>query len=60
METMKDIMYACIILQNMIIEDESTNENLEPLFEIGGSMEFPRELLFESLVVGTQELEKVD
>jgi hypothetical protein len=57
---MKDIIYACIILHNMITEDESSDENLEPLFEVKWSVEYPRELPFESLVVGTHELKNVD
>jgi hypothetical protein len=30
---MKDIMQACIILHNMIIEDEKLEDHLEPLFD---------------------------
>jgi hypothetical protein len=29
-----DIMYACIIMHNMIIENESIEDSLEPLFEM--------------------------
>jgi hypothetical protein len=31
---MKDIMYVCIILYNMNIEDENDDDNLKPLFQM--------------------------
>jgi hypothetical protein len=31
---MADIMYACIIMHNMIIENESIEDTLKPLFEM--------------------------
>jgi hypothetical protein len=47
MQTM-DIMYACVILNNMIIEDE-TRSNLEALFEVGQATQMKRCLTFQKL-----------
>jgi hypothetical protein len=57
---MANIMYACIIMHNMIFEDESSKENLEPLFEVEAPTDFTRPLSFEALVVGTKQLESID
>lgn len=35
MDTIEDVMQACIILHNMIIEDEMLEDHLEPLFDLG-------------------------
>ncbi len=43
-----DIMYACVILNNMIIEDEARS-NLEVLFEIGQTIQKKRCLTFQKL-----------
>ena len=55
--TMQDIMQACIILHNMIVENESVEEGLEALFQNQEQIQVRRGLSFQSLVVGTQELE---
>jgi hypothetical protein len=47
MQTM-DIMYACVILNNMIIEDEARS-NLEFLFEVGQATQMKRCLTFQKL-----------
>jgi hypothetical protein len=60
MNTMKDFMNACIILYNMIIEDESSKEHLEPLFQSGTPVQLKRGLNFENLVAETAQLENID
>jgi hypothetical protein len=57
---MMDIMMACYILYNMIIEDESGEDHLEPLFQNGPSLHLKRDLMFDMLVAGMEELENVD
>jgi hypothetical protein len=57
---MADIMYACIIMHNMILEDESSEENLEPLFEVEAPIDFTRPLSFEALAAGIEQLESID
>jgi hypothetical protein len=37
MATIKSILIGCVILHNLIIEDES-NYNLEPLFDVGSNV----------------------
>jgi hypothetical protein len=37
MPTIKSILIGCVILHNLIIEDES-NYNLEPLFDVGSNV----------------------
>ena len=36
---MEDIKLACYILHNMIIEDESGKNHIEPLFQSGPSVD---------------------
>jgi hypothetical protein len=57
---MADIMYACIIIHNMIIENESSEQNLEPLFEVEAPTGILRALPFEALVVGIEQLENIE
>ena len=52
-------MLACVILHYMTIEDESSEDDLEPLFEIGDDVEIPRDLSFQILVTGTEKLENL-
>jgi hypothetical protein len=56
---MGDIMYACIIMHNMIIENESTEDSLEPLFEMETPPAITRALPFETLVEGIEQLENI-
>jgi hypothetical protein len=37
MATIKSIFIRCVILHNLILEDES-NYNLEPLFDVGSNV----------------------
>ena len=58
--TIEDIMIACIILHNMIIEDER-GLSLEPFADWGLPVERVRHLLsFRELQSGTRELENVE
>jgi hypothetical protein len=50
---MANIIYAYIIMYNMIIEDEGSEHNLKPLFEVEATTDFTRALPFEALIVGT-------
>jgi hypothetical protein len=43
---MKDVMLACVILKNMIIEDERSEDDLEPLYEMDEDVEIPSDLSF--------------
>jgi hypothetical protein len=59
LDTITNIMMCCIILHNMIIQDEQ-GQNLEPIFDqaiSGGGMR--RDLTFRELNVGTRELENL-
>ena len=57
---MADVMYACIIMHNMVIENESSEQNLELLFEVEAPIGILRALPFEALVVGTEQLENIE
>jgi hypothetical protein len=57
---MADIMYACIIIHNMIIENKTNEQNLEPLFEVEAPTRITRPLLFEALVARTEQLENIE
>jgi hypothetical protein len=57
---MVDIMYACIIMHNMIIENESSEQNLEPLFEVEAPTGIRKPLPFETLVARTMQLENIE
>jgi hypothetical protein len=47
-------------MHNLIIEDESSEHNLEPLFEMEVPIGITRGLPFEALVVGTEQLKNID
>jgi hypothetical protein len=57
---MADIMYACIIMHNMIVEDESSEHTLEPLFQVEAPIGSTGALPFEALLAGTEQLENPD
>jgi hypothetical protein len=57
---MADFMYACIIMHNMIIENESIDDSLEPLFEMETPPAITRALPFETLVEGIEQLENIE
>jgi hypothetical protein len=62
MDTISDIMFACCILHNMILEDESDVVGLENILgglEDGG-VQFQRGLSFEDLMRCTRELHDED
>ena len=58
METISDIMFACVILHDMIIDDEKALE-LEDL-NLRGPVVLSRGLTFEDLMMGTREIENED
>ena len=53
-------MYACIIMHNMIIEDESIDDIIEPLFDMETPTKITRRLPFETLVIGIEQLENIE
>jgi hypothetical protein len=57
---MANIMYACIIMHNMIFENESSEQNLEPLFEVEAPTGILRALPFKALVAGREQLENIE
>jgi hypothetical protein len=57
---MANIMYACIIMHNMIVEDESSEHTLEPLFQVEAPTGSTGALPFEALLAGTEQLENTD
>ena len=58
MDTIPDIMFACCILHNMVIEDESSLglKNVSPNLHPRGVL-FEKGLSFEDLVIRTVELQ---
>ncbi len=59
MAIVKRILIGCVILHNLIIEDES-NYNLEPSFDVRYNVSHLRwELFFEDYYQGTNEIENV-
>ena len=58
LETISDIMFACVILHNMIIDDEKALE-LEDL-NLRAPIVLRRGLTFEDLMMGTREIENED
>ena len=57
---MVDIMYACIIMHLMIVEDESSENNLESLFQVEAPTRIIGALPFEALVARIEQLENID
>ena len=53
-------MYACIIMHNMIIKDESIEDILEHLFDMETPTKITRRLPFETLVIGIEQLENIE
>jgi hypothetical protein len=62
MEVIKDIMFTCCILHNMIMEDEEDVEGLEDIIpELQGhAMPFQRGLTFDDLLTSPIEIENID
>ena len=62
MKTIADIMFACCIFHNMIIDDEHDVPGLENIIaaEFGGNMPLRRGLSFEELAIHTCEIENRD
>jgi hypothetical protein len=62
MEVIKDIIFTCCILHNMIVEDEEDVEGLEDIIpELQGhAMPFQRGLTFDDLLTSTIEIENID
>ncbi len=59
MATIKSIIIGCVILQNLIIEDES-NCNLKHLFNVGSNVSHLKQgLSFEDYYQGTTVIENV-
>jgi hypothetical protein len=58
-DTISDIMIACVVLHNMVIEDEQEN-NLQPILEINAALQFGHGVTFEELAAATQEIEDED
>jgi hypothetical protein len=62
MDTISNIMFACCILHNMIVEDENDVPGLKNI--LGGLEDFGaplrRGLSFEDLATSTRELENED
>jgi hypothetical protein len=50
---------ACVVLHNMIIEDEQ-NLNLEPSFDVRENITFKTRLSLEDYVEGTTQIENHD
>jgi hypothetical protein len=59
MDTIADIMFACCILHNMILDDEC-DAGLELPFDLDWVVPLQRGLSFEDLVSGTVEIENSD
>jgi len=59
MATIKSIFIGCVILHNLIIEDES-NCNLEHLFDVGSNVSHLKQgLSFEDHFQGTTQIDNV-
>jgi len=60
LETIDNIMIACIVMQNIVIQDED-RENLEPMFnQVIGSGSVQCEHTFCELNAGIRELENME
>ena len=59
MQGISDIMFACCILHNMILDDESGVQGLENVLEVAFDDNVPMErgLTFEQLLEDTEEIE---
>ena len=62
MDTIADIMFACCILHNMIIDDEHDVPGLENILaaEFGDNVPLRRGLSFQELTIHTSEIENRD
>ena len=62
METIADIMFACCIFHNMILDDEHDVPGLENILvgEFGGNVPLRRGLSFQELATHTIEIENKD
>ena len=62
MEVIADIMFACCILHNMILDDERDVEGLDDLIPelMEGAVPLERGLTFDNLVSSTIAIENVD
>jgi hypothetical protein len=62
MNIIADIMFACYILHNMILDDEQDVPGLENILapEFGGNVPLRRGLSFEELATSTSEIENKD
>ena len=59
LRTIQDILIACVIMHNMIIEDER-DEALEPVNPVIDMLLFRRGLTFEDLLRGTESINNED
>ena len=53
-------LWLASCMRNMIIENESIEQNLEPLFKVEAPTGILMALSFEALVVGTEQLKNIE